>query len=91
MARRPSKHVRPARPLGSGSFASVAVKADGEWMVQSMPVDRSNKSYTCPGCDLTVSPGTAHVVAWPRHPSIGSASAVAERRHWHTACWQRRR
>ncbi len=91
MARRPSKHARPARPLSLGSFAAVEAKADGEWMVQSMPADLATKPYTCPGCGLSVAPGAAHVVAWPRHPSIGSASAVDERRHWHTTCWQRRR
>lgn len=91
MARRPSKHLRPARPLNRGSFAAVVEKADGEWMVQSMPADLSTKPYTCPGCGLVVAAGTAHVVVWPRHPSIGSASAVEERRHWHTSCWQGRR
>ena len=91
MAKRPSKHLRAARPLSSGAFAQLATKADGEWMVQSMPADSATKTYSCPGCGLVVSPGTAHVVAWPREASIGSTSAVGERRHWHTPCWQRRR
>lgn len=91
MPKRPSKHLRPARPLHSGSFAVLVAKADGEWMMQSMPADLATKTYSCPGCGLTVPVGTAHVVVWPREASIGSTSAVAERRHWHTACWQRRR
>jgi len=91
MPKRPSKHLRPARPLNSGSFAALVEKADGQWMVQTMPVDLSTKRYSCPGCGLTIVEGAAHVVAWPREPAIGSTSAVGQRRHWHTACWQRKR
>ena len=91
MAKRPSKHLRAPRPLASGAFARLEVKADGEWMVQTMPGAVAAKTYTCPGCGHPVSPGTPHLVAWPREASIGSAAAVDERRHWHTGCWQRRR
>ena len=91
MARRPSKHLRAPRPLSSGAFARLEHKADGAWMVQSMPADSATKTYTGPGCLQPVAVGTAHVVAWPREASIGSPSAVEERRHWHTSCWQRRR
>jgi len=91
MPKRPSKHLRPARPLNSGSFAALVEKADGQWMVQTMPVDLSTRRYACPACGLVIAEGTAHVVAWPRDPSIGSPSAVGERRHWHTSCWQRKR
>lgn len=91
MAKRESKHLRAARPLSSGSFAKLVRKDDGEWMVQSMPADSAAKTYSCPGCGLTVAVRTAHVVVWPREPGLGASSAVAERRHWHTSCWQRRR
>lgn len=91
MAKRPSKHLRAPRPLSTGAFARLEVKADGEWMVQTMPATVAAKTYTCPGCAHPVAPGTSHLVAWPRQASIGSASAVEERRHWHSACWQRRR
>ncbi|HRA75908.1 MAG TPA: hypothetical protein PLE12_06695 [Propionicimonas sp.] len=91
MAKRPSKHLRPARPLAAGGFASLQSRADGEWMVQTMPADAATKTYSCPGCNQSVGPGTAHVVVWPRDASIGSTSAVDERRHWHTGCWARRR
>ena len=90
MPKRPSKHLRTPRPLNSGSFATLVVKADGEWMVQTMPADIASKTYTCPGCGLVVPAGQAHLVAWPRYASIGSSSAVDERRHWHTPCWERR-
>jgi hypothetical protein len=91
MAKRPSKHLRAPRPLSSGAFARLERKADGDWMVQTMPADAATKTYSCPGCGQLVTEGTAHLVAWPREASIGSASAVDERRHWHTSCWQRRR
>lgn len=90
MAKRPSKHLRPPRPL-SDSLVTAADKVDGGWMVQAMPAGRALKAYRCPGCEHEIRPGTPHVVAWPRLPGLLSASGVEERRHWHTACWNRRR
>ncbi len=90
MAKRPSKHLRPPRPLAT-THAEVAVKSDGRWMVQSMPANRAGKTYLCPGCQQTVPQGVGHLVVWPVEPSLGSTSPVEERRHWHTACWNRRR
>lgn len=90
MARRPSKHTRPARPL-STSLATTAAKSDGGWMVQRVSAGKAVKAYVCPGCGREVAAGTPHVVVWPSVPSIGSSSAVDERRHWHGACWDRRR
>lgn len=89
MARRPSKHLRPARPL-STSFARAETKRDGGWVVQALAAGRSEKAYTCPDCHRTIPVGAAHVVAWPSTPHVGSSSAVDARRHWHTACWNRR-
>ena len=91
MAKRASKHLRPGRPLSSGAFARLEERSGSAWMVQSMPSDSATKSYLCPGCQLTIAPGTSHAVVWPREASIGSPSGVEERRHWHTACWQRAR
>lgn len=50
----------------------------------------SEKSYRCPGCQQPIAPGTAHVVAWPAEHLLGARAALEERRHWHTACWDRR-
>ncbi|WP_298133583.1 hypothetical protein [Micropruina sp.] len=91
MAKRPSKHLRPARPLSQGGFAQLVTKTDGQWMVQTMPGGSATKAYLCPGCSREIPVGAAQLVAWPRDASIGSVSAVADRRHWHTSCWQRRR
>lgn len=88
MARRPSKHLRPARPLSSGHGTSVQ-KRDGRWVVRSISGHAAVKSYTCPGCQHTITPATPHVVAWSAEQSFG-ADGVAGRRHWHAGCWQRR-
>lgn len=89
MARRPSKHLRPPRPL-STSFARQEAKRDGAWVVQPMSGGRSVKAYTCPDCHRTIPAGASHVVAWPSQPRFGATSAVDDRRHFHTACWERR-
>lgn len=90
MARRPSKHLRPPRPLPA-SFGQAQSKADGAWIVQSLSAGRTEKTYLCPGCHQSIPVGAAQVVAWPRTPPIGSSSPVEHRRHWHSACWNRRR
>jgi hypothetical protein len=89
MARRPSKHLRPARPLSSG-HATAAVKRDGRWIVRTVSGAAAAKAYRCPGCNVEIAPGTPHVVAWPDTPGLLSTRGVDERRHWHTSCWQRR-
>ncbi len=33
----------------------------------------------------------AHVVAWSDDGLFGPDAALADRRHWHTSCWQSRR
>ena len=85
MARRPSKHLRAARPLSAG-HASSETKADGTWVVRSVPGARAEKEYRCPGCQQVVVPGTPHVVAWPDE----GVGGVGDRRHWHTPCWSAR-
>ena len=89
MARRPSKHLRRPRPLSSG-HAGSAQKRDGRWIVRSVSGAAATKPYTCPGCHRPVPAGTAHVVAWPGEVTSWTTGGVEERRHWHTACWNRR-
>lgn len=90
MARRPSKHLRPARPL-SASFARADDKSDGRWVVRGVTAAAAVKQYLCPGCNRSVRVGAAHVVVWPHEPGLGASSPIDERRHWHTSCWNRRR
>lgn len=87
---RPSKHLRPPRPLSSG-HAGATQKADGRWLFRAITGAAATKDYRCPGCQQVISPGTPHIVAWPDQPSLSAATGVEERRHWHTACWERRR
>ena len=89
MARRPSKHTRPARPLSSG-HATAEIKSDGRWIVRNIPGAAAAKVYRCPGCNQLIQPSTPHLVAWPDQPGLLSVSGLDERRHWHTSCWQRR-
>jgi hypothetical protein len=58
---------------------------DGDWVVRQVPGAAAAKEYRCPGCDQEIRPGTAHVLVWP-----AETPGLAERRHWHNACWQRR-
>ena len=81
MARRPSKHTRPARPLSSG-HATAEIKSDGRWIVRNIP--------GAAACNQLIQPATPHLVAWPDQPGLLSESGLDERRHWHTSCWQRR-
>jgi hypothetical protein len=78
--RRP-RSDQPAAPLGPERIEDWP---DGEWVVRPVPGAAATKPYRCPGCDQELHPGVPHLVVWPAH------SGVAERRHWHTVCWQRR-
>jgi hypothetical protein len=94
--RKPSKWQRPVpdRPLLGGT-QNRETKAGGEWNVRRVSGSASTKSYRCPGCEQQILPATPHVVVWPENPSllgaIGGAQSLDERRHWHSACWQRSR
>ena len=57
---------------------------DGEWSVRA--VAGGEKTYRCPGCDQEIAPGVGHVVAWP----ADGRGDLADRRHWHTGCWNAR-
>ena len=76
MAKRPSKHLRPPRPLSRSAFAQLERHADGEWMVQTMPANAATKQYTCPGCGRPIALGVSHIVAWPRQASIARQAAL---------------
>ena len=89
MSRRRDRRSAAARPLSPG-LPRAEIKADGRWIVRPMAGATAGKSYRCPGCEVLIPPGTAHIVAWPDTPPLGSERAVDERRHWHSACWRRR-
>jgi hypothetical protein len=62
---------------------------DGDWVVHRVTGTGTAKSYRCPGCDQEIVPGVPHVVAW-RADGLPTGVGVAERRHWHAACWEYR-
>jgi hypothetical protein len=59
---------------------------DGQWSVRHITTTGAVKTYRCPGCDHEIGPGVAHVVAWP----ADERGDLADRRHWHTSCWNAR-
>ena len=73
--------------------AWVVSGPDGCWYVRSVTAAGAVKVYRCPGCDHEIAQGVAHVVAWPADIDSDSAyglGTIADRRHWHTACWNAR-
>jgi hypothetical protein len=81
---------RPRRPehvpLRSAAATRRESAPDGDWVVRSVPGSAAGKTYRCPGCQQMIRTGTGHVVTWPAD-ELGS---VADRRHWHAACWAAR-
>jgi hypothetical protein len=65
---------------------SVQRWSDGEWLVRAVAAGAATKTYRCPGCQQEISPGVAHVVAWP----ADGRGDLTDRRHWHSGCWRAR-
>ena len=63
-------------------------RRDGQWNVQPISAINAVKDYVCPGCNLPITSGTAHVVAWRADGLMGEADDLAARRHWHNHCWK---
>jgi len=88
------RRVRPRGPRGTAGPSDVErveSRGDGDWVVRPVTGSAATKSYRCPGCDQWIAPATPHTVVWPVEKSMLSTSALDERRHWHTACWKRKR
>jgi hypothetical protein len=87
---------RRARPRGERRRDEDDEERRPAWLVETVELDgedysqrpltgeSSTKPYRCPGCDHLIAAGTPHVVVWP-------SGRTDSRRHWHTACWARRR
>lgn len=58
------------------------------YTVQPISAERAVKNYVCPGCNLSVDQGVAHLVAWRMDGIMGEHNDVSERRHWHNHCWK---
>lgn len=89
-----SKWQRAAvdRPAGGGVGTPDITEhhGDGAWVVRRISGASSTKEYTCPGCYQRIRPARPHVVAWPEARPLLGGEASDARRHWHTACWERR-
>ncbi|NLI18857.1 MAG: hypothetical protein GX427_08615 [Actinomycetales bacterium] len=79
------------RPLDPQRLRGMARTEEGPGGVSFTvrQVRNDARSYTCPGCNHAIAPGVAHVVAWSNEHLFGAEAALAERRHWHLACWRR--
>ncbi|MBC7441579.1 MAG: hypothetical protein H7311_03515 [Ramlibacter sp.] len=94
-----SNRPRGRKPPGSGDeddglsrlragWRRTESKRDGLWTVQPVTGVQAVKAYVCPGCNLQIAPGLAHLVAWRNDGLMGEAADLAARRHWHTHCWK---
>jgi hypothetical protein len=88
--RRRDKEPPLHRGAALGSAPSRVTASDGEWLVRVVTAGTATKTYRCPGCAGEIAPATAHVVAWPGGGLAGSSDGAADRRHWHSGCWQAR-
>lgn len=86
---RPKKSRKNEEPeelnvdLARRSSKRIEIKRGNHYVVQ--PTTGTNaepgKSWTCPHCNRTIMPGTAHLVAWEDGRELNT------RRHFHTNCW----
>jgi hypothetical protein len=99
----PGRPGRPDQPVGDRpggldlerlwrGAEAVESWAGESWRVRQVPGGAAVKAYRCPGCDQEIPPGVPHLVVWPLVDPVGSAppAGLAERRHWHSGCWQAR-
>jgi hypothetical protein len=82
--RRPDSEGGLDDELARRGFAREQTSTDGSWLVRTISPDAAAKTYRCPGCDHEIRPGVAHVVVWP----ADERGDLADRRHWHAACWR---
>jgi hypothetical protein len=69
-------------------FRRSETKRGRHYTIQPISKQGALKVYTCPGCQLSIEPGVAHLVAWREDGIMGEAADVADRRHWHNHCWR---
>jgi hypothetical protein len=85
---RPPKknNQQPEERLESRVFSIEIAEewSDGNWIVRKITGSGSTKNYRCPGCDHEIKPATPHTLSYLE-------GYLDERRHWHTACWERDR
>jgi hypothetical protein len=75
-------------PLRVAPSFRVETRRGRSWKVQPVSAVQAVKPYLCPGCGLTITEGTAHVVVWRADGVLGEAVDLEARRHWHPHCWR---
>jgi hypothetical protein len=68
--------------FGEDSFVEDPMGA-GIAQIRHIQPYQADKTYICPGCNQEIRPGTGHLVIVP-------LSDPADRRHWHSPCWEHR-
>ena len=90
--RRPSKRNQPYEPLDvdrlTVGMRRTETRRDGVWTVQPIAAVNAVKEYLCPGCQLVIEPGVAHIAAWRQDGILGDQADIEARRHWHSHCWK---
>ncbi len=81
------EHVPVDVVRARGGLQQVTGPGGATFNVRRIPAGA--KEYLCPGCNQVIPVGAAHVVAWATEHLWGADAALAERRHWHSSCWQR--
>ncbi len=77
------RKIKSDEESDSPSHQSIEEHSEGIYMVRKITGSSSNKPYRCPGCDQLIPMATPHIVAWIEHD-------VESRRHWHSACWNKK-
>lgn len=82
--------AEPEADLGHllSGWRRTEVRRGSLWNVQPVSAAQAVKTYLCPGCNLEIEPGAAHLVAWRADGVLGDAADLAARRHWHAHCWK---
>ncbi len=84
MPRKNRRLREPERRRGRFLDAGIADGPGGRYRFRRITGEAADKTYRCPGCDLTIRPGISHIVAWT------DGGDGDDRRHWHTGCWNAR-
>ena len=88
---RPSRGKAKPEPIEDLDFSTVRLglrrsetKRGVDYITQTSIGANADdgKTWVCPHCNLQISKGLSHIVAWDE------IRGVETRRHFHTACWK---
>ena len=86
---RQNRRTEEALPGPPRAFTTVGERREDwrgeEYVVRGVTASGASKAYRCPGCDQEIRARQPHLVVWPAYDPD-----AADRRHWHSACWDAR-